>query len=115
MTANDVEKLKIGDKVKSLGSGLVYKVVEINPDIVLVRPVMGKNLTVHGLSHFSEWIILDDLLSLIRDARDALKHARNQDCTCSNFKRQYEGCSCDAGKKVNAAEKHFWRLIKTID
>ncbi|MCK5607172.1 hypothetical protein KAR91_35135 [Candidatus Pacearchaeota archaeon] len=115
MTSNDIKKLKIGDEVKNLGSGLVYTVAEIDPDIVLLRGVMGEDLTVFGMSHYPEWIMVDNLLSLIKDAREALKVARELKCICSGFQRHYEGCKCETGYKIKAAERHFWRLIKAID
>jgi len=60
MVANDLKRLKIGNKVKNLGSGRVYVVAEIDPEIILIRAVMGENLSFCNMAAENHlWEMLD--------------------------------------------------------
>lgn len=55
-----------------------------------------------------------DMLDAIKSARDAIATARDMECTCSGFVRQYEGCLCKRAHALEAAEKHFWNLVGSL-
>jgi len=55
MTEKKAKALKPLDRVQNLGSLREYAVGEIEPEILLVRAVIGENLSVRRLYNPSEW------------------------------------------------------------
>ena len=53
-------------------------------------------------------------IAVIRTARDKLTEACNQNCTCTSFVTQYQGCSCEKASAKKAAENEFWDIIKRL-
>lgn len=63
----------------------------------------------------AEFTAMAERCGSVRDARNALRDARKERCTCSGFVIQYEGsCQCGRGKAVSAAESKLTQAIDAL-
>lgn len=59
----------------------------------------------------------EEKIKEIVKARDEIKRIQETEaCRCSGFILQYEGgCTCDKGKKLGVAKRHFNELIEKLE
>ncbi len=56
-----------------------------------------------------------DLLNAIRVAKDKVRVAKKERCSCSGFVLQYEGsCQCGVGSRIRAAQTELNNLVERI-